>query len=64
MQLSNGPKGVPAVILLAITGFCVYGFMASADASSGVGAFRTIYAAIAVGCLGGSGALIASRARN
>jgi hypothetical protein len=50
---------VGAALLLAIAAFCVFGFMASAEAAEAAWAFRTIYGAIGVRCFGGSVALIA-----
>ncbi len=49
---------VAATLLLAIAAFCVFGFMASAEAAEAAWAFRTMYGAIGVACFGGSVALI------
>jgi hypothetical protein len=48
---------VAIALLLGIAAFCVFGFMVSAEAAEAAWAFRTMYGAIGVGCLGLSVAL-------
>jgi hypothetical protein len=63
--MTNNPTlyFVAAAMLLLIAAFCVYGFLASFEPSAGATAFKIGYAAVGLGCLSGSAALIARGVR-
>jgi hypothetical protein len=64
--VTRGPQApghcrvVGAVFLLAVTAFCVFGFLATFEPADFV-AIRIVYCVVGVGCLTGAGCLVSSK---
>lgn len=46
---------VAAILLVGVTAFCVFGFLAAPEAGTNAGSFRLLYSAVGVVSLGGAG---------